>query len=68
MNNGTWDRVAGNWKQFTGKAKQNWAEFTDDELLAVEGKREELVGKIQDKYGKTKMEAEQEVDDWVATL
>ena len=52
---------------FQGTQKK-WADMTDDELLAVEGQRDVLVGKIQEKYGKTKQEVEREVDDWGATL
>ena len=43
-----WDRIEGNWKQFTGKAKQQWGKLTDDDLTVVEGRRVELVGKIQE--------------------
>ena len=46
-----WDRVQGNWKQFTGKAKEQWGKLTDDELSQINGNREQLEGKIQAKYG-----------------
>ena len=59
-----WDTVKGNWKEWKGKAQQKWGELTDDELLQADGKREELVGLVQQRYGKTKEEAEKEVDDW----
>lgn len=58
MNN---DIVAGKWKQLTGKAKAAWGELTDDELTRIEGNAEKLSGLIQERYGKTKEEAEQEV-------
>ena len=41
-----WDRIEGNWKQFTGKVKQQWGKLTDDDLQQVEGRRVQLVGKI----------------------
>jgi uncharacterized protein YjbJ (UPF0337 family) len=63
-----WDQVKGNWKQVKGKAQQVWGDFTDDELDVMEGKREELVGRLQTKYGYTKERAEQEADDWVRKL
>lgn len=63
-----WDRIEGNWKEFKGKAKQHWADLTDDDVESAEGKRDELVGKIQQKYGKAKDEAEKMVDEWVAKL
>ncbi len=59
-----WDRVEGNWKQLTGKAKEQWGDLTDNELTEINGKREQLEGKIQERYGKTKDEAKKEVDDW----
>lgn len=63
-----WDQVEGQWKQFTGKAKARWGELTDDELDQAEGDRERLEGSIQERYGKTKEEARQEVDEWLAKL
>jgi uncharacterized protein YjbJ (UPF0337 family) len=44
-----WDRIEGNWKQFSGKVKQQWGKLTDDDLTVVEGRRVELVGKIQER-------------------
>ncbi|MDQ3774020.1 MAG: CsbD family protein [Pseudomonadota bacterium] len=62
MNRGTDNQVKGNWKQLKGKAQQTWGNLTDDELDVIEGKREELVGRLQAKYGYTKEKAEQEAD------
>jgi len=61
-----WDEIEGKWTEFQGRAKVRWAELTDDDLLAVEGKRDKLVGKLQEKYGIAKEEAERQVDsfDW----
>lgn len=61
---GTWDKIKGNWKQFTGNVKEEWGEFTDDEIMEMNGEREQLVGKIQEKYGIAKEEAERQVDQW----
>ncbi|NIF22792.1 MULTISPECIES: CsbD family protein [Pantoea] len=61
MNN---DQVSGNWKQFKGKFKEKWGKLTDDDLTVIEGKREQLVGKIQERYGYAKERAEEEVKDW----
>jgi len=63
-----WDQVKGNWKQLKGKAQQTWGDLTDDELDVIEGKREELVGRLQAKYGYTKEKAEQEADSWSQKL
>lgn len=63
-----WDRIEGNWKQFTGKAKQKWGKLTDDDLDVVAGNREELEGRIQERYGKSKDEARREIDQWKDSL
>ena len=60
-----WDRIEGNWKQFSGLAKEKWGKLTDDEIAEIEGKRERLEGKIQERYGYTKDQVRQEVDDWL---
>ena len=56
-----WDVVEGNWKQFKGKVKARWGNLTDDHLDVIAGKRVELAGKIQEAYGITKDEAEQQI-------
>jgi len=61
----TWDIVAGNWKQFSGKIKQKWGQLTDDELAQVNGKREQLEGMLQARYGYDKVQAQKAIDDWI---
>jgi uncharacterized protein YjbJ (UPF0337 family) len=63
-----WDRIEGNWKQFAGKAKESWGKLTEDDIAVVNGKRDQLVGKIQNRYGIAKDEAEKQVKDWEAKL
>ena len=48
-----WDRIEGDWKQFVGKVKEKWSKLTDDDIAAINGKREQLEGKIQERYGHT---------------
>lgn len=59
-----WDRIEGNWKQVKGKVKSQWGKLTDDHLDMMAGKRDQLVGKIQESYGIGKDEAEKQVKDW----
>lgn len=59
-----WDTIEGNWKQFRGKVEQKWGELTDDDLDVIDGKRTELIGRIQERYGKTREAAEREVREW----
>ncbi|PZR00165.1 MAG: CsbD family protein [Cereibacter sphaeroides] len=63
-----WDQVAGTWKQYMGKAKAQWGEITDDEWTKAAGRRDEMVGLVQKRYGRAKDEAEREVDKWLAGL
>ncbi|STR42442.1 putative stress-response protein [Klebsiella michiganensis] len=58
------DEIGGNWKQFKGKAKEKWGKLTDDDMTVIEGKRDQLVGRIQERYGYAKDQAEKEVTDW----
>jgi len=58
------DEVGGNWKQFKGTVKEKWGKLTDDDMTVIEGKRDQLVGKIQERYGYAKDQAENEVKDW----
>jgi len=59
-----WDEVGGKWNQFKGSVKERWGKLTDDDLMVIAGKRDMLVGKIQERYGITKDAAEQQVSAW----
>jgi len=56
--------IEGNWKQIKGRAKETWGELTDDDLDKIQGKRERLVGTLQEKYGKSEKEADREVEEF----
>lgn len=58
------DQLQGIWKQFKGELKKQWAEFTDDDLLAIEGSVDKLEGKIQERYGDRREEVKRWVDEW----
>ncbi len=57
-----WDQVEGKWEQLKGQVKQQWGKLTDDDVTAIRGKRQELVGKLQERYGYAVEKAETEVD------
>jgi len=61
-----WDIAKGNWKQFKGQVQSQWGKLTDDQFDVIAGKREELLGKIQESYGIGKDEAEQQIKDFEA--
>jgi uncharacterized protein YjbJ (UPF0337 family) len=63
-----WDRIEGNWKQFTGKVKEKWGDLTDDDLTPINGRRDQLEGKLQERYGYTKDQVKKEVDDWLGRV
>ncbi len=63
-----WDRIEGGWKQMTGKVKEQWGKLTDDDLTEVAGKRDQLAGKIQARYGIAKEEAERQLDDFAKRI
>lgn len=58
------DTIKGNWKQFTGKIKEQWGKLTDDDLDVTAGKRDQLLGKLQERHGLAKDAAEKELKDW----
>jgi uncharacterized protein YjbJ (UPF0337 family) len=61
-----WDQIEGNWKTFKGKAQQQWGKLTNDDLDVIEGKRNELAGRLQNRYGYAKEQAEKEIDNWLS--
>lgn len=56
--------LKGEWNQLKGSVKQKWGELTDDDLDQIEGNRDKLVGRVQERYGHSKDAAERDVDDW----
>jgi uncharacterized protein YjbJ (UPF0337 family) len=62
-----WDQIKGDWNQAKGKVKQQWGRLTDDDLTYAEGTRDQLVGRIQERYGIAKDEADKQVKDWEKT-
>ncbi len=62
------DQIKGNWKQLQGRFKQQWGKLTDDDLTKAEGRSDVLVGKIQERYGKSKDEAKREFDSFISKL
>lgn len=63
-----WDQVSGNWTQFKGKLREKWGDLTDDDMARLEGNREQLVGRIQERYGMARQDAERQISDWLDTM
>ena len=62
-----WDTIEGNWKQLKGKVREKWGKITDDDFEWIAGKKDQLVGMLQERYGYKKDEAEREADDFCDT-
>jgi uncharacterized protein YjbJ (UPF0337 family) len=58
------DQFEGKWKQLKGSVKQRWGKLTDDDITRMSGKKDELVGKLQERYGITREQAQREADEW----
>lgn len=63
-----WEQISGRWKQWTGKAKEKWGKLTDDDLTVIAGKRDQLAGLLQERYGYAKEQADKEIDEFVREL
>ena len=63
-----WDQVEGNWKQFKGEIRERWGRFTEDDVEVIKGRRAQLVGKLQEKYGILREEAEREIAEFLVSL
>ena len=63
-----WDQVEGKWKEFRGQVQANWGDLTDDDLDVIKGRRTELEGRLQKRYGYAKEEAKAEIDTWLENL
>ena len=61
-----WDSIKGNWKQMAGSVKEQWGKLTDDDMTIIEGQREQLVGRVQERYGIAREAAEDQVRVWEA--
>jgi len=59
-----WDQVKGKWTQFTGQVREQWGKLTDDDVATINGQKDQLVGKLQERYGYAKEQAEKEVNDF----
>ncbi len=58
------DQMKGKWKQLQGAVKTKWGKLTDDDITVINGQREQLIGKIQQRYGIARDEAQRQVDEW----
>jgi uncharacterized protein YjbJ (UPF0337 family) len=62
-----WDQVEGKWKQMRGSVKQKWAKLTDSDLDYISGSRDQFIGRLQERYGIAREEAQKQADEWLKT-
>jgi uncharacterized protein YjbJ (UPF0337 family) len=60
-----WDQIQGNWVTFKGKVRSNWVKLTDEDLTRIGGRRKVLIGRLQERYGFARSEAEREIEAWM---
>jgi len=63
-----WDQIEGKWKQFAGPARERWGKLTEDDIQTLTGQKDHLVGKIQERYGIARAEAEKQAEAWSLAL
>jgi uncharacterized protein YjbJ (UPF0337 family) len=63
-----WDQIAGRWSQMKGSIRQKWGKLTDDDLQVIAGSKDKLVGRLQERYGLKKEEAQRQLDEWCKTV
>ncbi len=63
-----WDQIEGSWKELKGKVREKWAKLTDSDFDEIGGKKDKLIGKLQNSYGYAKEDASREVDTWGSSL
>jgi len=63
-----WEQIEGKWKELKGQARTKWGKLTDDDLENVAGKKDMLLGRLQQRYGYKRDQAEKEVDTWIKGL
>ena len=63
-----WDTIQGNWNQFKGSVREHWGKLTDDDLDRIAGNREQLIGRLQERYGIMRDQAERDVDAWTSSV
>ena len=60
-----WDIIQGKWDQLKGSVKEQWGDLTDDELTQIAGNRDQMAGKLQEKYGWARTEVDEKVNDFM---
>ena len=63
-----WQQVEGKWDNFKGKVREKWGKLTDDDIDVIAGKKDQLLGRLKERYGYEKEQAEKELDSFLGKL
>jgi len=63
-----WDQIEGKWKQYSGRFREKWGKLTDSDMEVIRGRKDQLVGKVQERYGIARDEAERQVNEFAASF
>lgn len=63
-----WSHIEGNWREIKGKVRSKWGKLTDDDIDVISGKKDELLGRLQQRYGYERDRAEREIDSWIKSI
>ena len=63
-----WEQIEGKWSQMKGSVKQKWGKLTDDDLTFINGSRDKFIGRLEQRYGYSKEQAQKQVEDWTSTV
>jgi uncharacterized protein YjbJ (UPF0337 family) len=63
-----WDQIEGKWRQVKGSVKQRWGKLSDDDLAFIDGSKDKFLGRLQERYGLSKEQAQNEVDQWIVAV
>jgi uncharacterized protein YjbJ (UPF0337 family) len=66
--NMNWTQIEGRWQTLSGQLRSQWAKLTDDDLANIAGKRDQLLGRLQERYGVLKDDAEKQIEEWIAVM
>jgi uncharacterized protein YjbJ (UPF0337 family) len=67
-NDSAWNKIAGNWKQFSGEIRRKWGLLTDDDIEQIHGHRDILIGRLQERYGYAQEDAQRKIEEWERSL
>jgi len=63
-----WNQSEGKWHHVKGKVREQWGKLTDDDLDVIAGRRDQFLGRLQERYGLAQAEAERQIDEWVKSI